>query len=335
MRGYPTLKIFRARDPAGTEYDGPRDLYSLLELLQKQLGVDIPKPALRKEPASATASKATFVVQSMTLEELLEAEEEAGDEQNPDPVLVQAQDGDVQTQIPDPISGLHELNDKNYQKFLSKGRHFVKFFTPWCGHCKRLEPTWLKLAESLKHDKAALISRVDCEAYPRVCDVFEVKGYPTMLWIVDGKVDSRYDGSRTHADLKNFVADKIAEEKDLMDEEVQSEDHVALLTDRTFDKVTGQGVAFVMFMAPWCEHCKRLSPVINDLGIKFAAEKDVRIAKIDCSQFDSFCTSQGVDAYPTMFLYKAGVKVTEYEGERSLQDIYSFIHSHLEAKDEL
>ena len=329
VRGYPTLKIFRAHDASGTEYDGPRDLSSLLELLQKQLGLSIEKPVLKKEPDSPAPSKATFVVQSLSWQDLME---EDGDETHEDPVL--NREDDIRPEIPEPISGLYELSDENYKKFLSKGRHFVKFFTPWCGHCQKLEPAWLKLADSLKHDKAASISRVNCETYPSVCGGFGVKGYPTMLWIVDGKVVSQYDGTRTHADLKKFVADNVAEDKDMTDE-VRSEDHVAHLTDTTFDKVTGQGVSFVMFMAPWCGHCKRLSPIIDDLAIKFAADEDVRIAKIDCSQFDSLCTSHGVDGYPTLFLYKSGVKVTEYEGERSLQDIYSFIHSHLEVKDEL
>lgn len=337
VRGYPTLKIFRANDPAGTEYDGPRDLSSLLELLQKQLAIHIDKPVLRKEPAPSPASptsssKTTFVVQSLSWQDLLE--EEDGDALQEDPVL--NREDDILPDIPEPISGLYELNEDNFQKFLSKGRHLVKFFTPWCGHCQRLEPTWLKLADSLKHNKAASISRVNCETNPAVCDVFEVRGYPTILWIVDGKVVTKYDGTRTHSDLKKFITDRIAEDKDMTDE-IRSEDHVAHLTDTTFNKVTGEGVSFVMFTAPWCGHCKRLSPIIDEVAIKFASagEADVRIAKIDCSQFDSLCTSHGVDGYPTLLLYKWGDKVAEYEGERTLSEIYSFIHDHLKGKDEL
>ena len=43
--------------------------------------------------------------------------------------------------------GLHELTDDNFSKHTSTGFHFIMFFAPWCGHCKRLEPVWLDLAK--------------------------------------------------------------------------------------------------------------------------------------------------------------------------------------------
>jgi len=38
---------------------------------------------------------------------------------------------------------------------------FIKFYTPWCGHCKELAPHWDKLATETKGQ--VKISEVNCD----------------------------------------------------------------------------------------------------------------------------------------------------------------------------
>lgn len=46
------------------------------------------------------------------------------------------------------------------------------------------------LAESLSHNDAVSISKVDCTLHKTICNEFDIKGYPTLLWTEDGKVVS-------------------------------------------------------------------------------------------------------------------------------------------------
>lgn len=118
------------------------------------------------------------------------------------------------------------------------------------------------------------------------------------------------------------------------DDSVQS---VLTLTGESFEHGIIKGVTLVKFFAPWCGHCKRLASTWEELGKKFIANDNVHIVKIDCTlQVNKqLCDEQEVEGFPTLFLYKNGKKISEYNGSRTLDDLYEFIVKHQQDHDEL
>lgn len=54
----------------------------------------------------------------------------------------------------------------------------------------------------------------------------------------------------------------------------------------------------VMFYAPWCGHCTRFMPKLEDLARVVRGQ--VRVGKVNCEKFGKMCDKASVRAYPTL-----------------------------------
>lgn len=75
----------------------------------------------------------------------------------------------------------------------------VKFYAPWCGHCKRLAPEYEEAATKLAGDEPAVpLAKVDCtneSGGKDICGQVNVQGYPTVKIFRNGQ-PTEYDGGR-------------------------------------------------------------------------------------------------------------------------------------------
>jgi len=247
------------------------------------------------------------------------------------------------------------------QAAAKQGPLFVKFFAPWCGHCKKLAPTWEKLAgKAAQHGSSVKIAEGDCTSTAKdACGQYKVTGYPKlMLFFADGDsiAAASYSGGRTLNDMwawmRKVEADpatyrdktqsgKADKKKDIRrgpgskqggGDDPGEPGAVTKITDKSqLEAMVKEGPVFAKFYAPWCGHCKKLAPTWEKLAGKATKEGNAaKVTEVDCTEEGgkAICSQFGVTGFPKMkMLFQDGEQVVSasYNGERALDKMYDFM----------
>lgn len=229
------------------------------------------------------------------------------------------------------------FTEESFKKDVEEKAHFVMFYAPWCGHCKRLAPTWNDLAVKYteKEEKDVVIAKVDCTIETALCSGQDVTGYPTLKFFKSG-ADSgvKYRGQRDIDSLAKFAEEQMGRGEVKEGEEASTESEVPVvdnglyvLTEKSFKEHLKTGEHFIKFYAPWCGHCQKLVPTWDELAKTFEKDETVKIAKLDCTQAQSVCQDHEVRGYPTLAYFRNGQKVETYRGARNLAELKDFVTS--------
>lgn len=219
---------------------------------------------------------------------------------------------------------LISLNKDTFSSYVN-GPHnvLVKFYAPWCGHCKRLAPEYEAVADALAGDKNYVVAQVNCEEERELCRTNGITGYPVVSLFRSGS-SVKYEGARKKDDIVKWLATdpikKDAEEKALI-LELDSETIDDFITDGAPYRSAG-----IFFYSPACPHCTKAWPEYYRTARAFVRDKkNITFGKMNCDMYRDKCVQFDAKSYPKFLLFDNNHnKVTTFNN-RNAEDIVSYI----------
>ena len=90
-----------------------------------------------------------------------------------------------------------------------------------------------------------------------------------------------------------------------------------------FDSEIKEGKVLVDFFATWCGPCKMLSPVLEEVSNE---NPDLSVLKIDVDEVNELASRYGIQAIPTLILFKDGQRVDVRMGYQNKNQLLAFIN---------
>lgn len=218
---------------------------------------------------------------------------------------------------------------------INSGNCFIQFHVKYCTYCKTMTPVWSEIETSYESNKDVKVFNIDCKLQPRVCDLYNITKYPSVIWFSKGDKIDKYSGQRKVVDLKEYIENMLQRfsqpstlPTNTEKEAIVEETAVIEVTAENFFEVIATDFTFVYFFMEKCTYCQELNDVWEKLAQRFTSN-NIKIAQMDCNLYAGFCLKESRGC-PTLNLYKDGLMLAkDYHEDYSLENLYQCVTSYV------
>ena len=188
----------------------------------------------------------------------------------------------------------------------------VDCWAPWCGPCKRIGPILEEI--SLEYGDEVKIVKIDVDEAPGISARFNISAIPSLLFFKDGVLLKKEVGLKPKNEILRLLEEYrlIAKAKPIEQTPIDENEIVKTLSDSNIDSFIANGKSIVDCWAPWCGPCRRMGPIIDELGKIGKGSINVGKLNVDDNSFTS--GKYGISSIPTLLIFNNGVLVDKLVG---------------------